>query len=355
KKHKVTILQGHGRLAGDGRVEIEGKKNETVKAREIMIATGSAPIELPFLKFDGDKIVSSTDAIAFDAVPKRVAVIGAGAIGLELGSVWARLGSKVTVVEMLPQIAPLFDTDVATEAQKCFEAQGIDFTLCTKCLGYEARGGAIALQLEKDEKHSELEVDKVLVAIGRRPNTEGLGAEGLGIEMEKRGQIKVDAQFRTNVPGIRAIGDVTMGPMLAHKAEHEGVACAELIAGKAGHVNYETIPGVVYTSPEIALLGLTETVAAEQNRKVRVGKFPFRFNGRALANDATEGFAKVIADPKTDRILGAQVLGHNAGELIHSVVCHMEYGGSAEDLARTTFAHPTMTEALKEAAAHLSL
>lgn len=355
KKHKVKIFNGLGSLAGEGRVKVEGPKPTVLEAREIMIATGSSAIELPFLKFDGEQIVSSDDAIAFDKVPGRMAVIGAGAIGLELGSVWSRLGSEVTVVEMLPQIAPLFDVDVAEEAQKIFEGQGLKFTLCTKCLGFEKRDGEVALKLEKDEKESLLVVDKVLVAIGRRPNTEGLGAENAGLALEKRGQIRVDAEFRTNVPGIRAIGDVTMGPMLAHKAEHEGVACAELIAGRAGHVNYDCIPGVVYTDPEMAIVGLTEAVANEQKRKVRVGKFPFRFNGRALANDATAGFAKIIADPETDRLLGAQVLGHGAGELLHSVVSHMEYGGSAEDLARTNFAHPTMGEALKEAAATISL
>ncbi len=350
KKNKVTLLAGAGRLLGGGQVEVSGQDAQVVSAKEIVIATGSSAIELPFLKFDRQKIVSSDEAIAFDHVPARVAVIGAGAIGLELGSVWCRIGSDVTVVEMLPQIAPLFDVDVAEAAQKIFAKQGLKFELCTKCLGYEHRGEEVVLKLEKDGQTSDLVVDKVLVAIGRRPNIDGLGAKEVGLATEPRGQIKVDHHYRTNLPGVRAIGDVTNGPMLAHKAEEEGVAVAELIAGKAGHVNYEVIPGVVYTDPELALLGLTESVAAEQQRAIRVGRFPFMASGRALASDATDGFVKIVADAKSDRLLGAQIVGKGAGELIATVVAHMEYGGSAEDLGRTVFAHPTMAESIKEAA-----
>lgn len=351
RKRKVDILPGLGCLAGEGRVNIEnGKNSQTVSAKEIVIATGSSTIELPFMPNDGHKIVSSDEAIAFDEVPGKLVIIGAGAIGLELGSVWARLGSEVTVVEMLPQIAPLFDTDVATAAQKLFEKQGLKFSLCTSVKGCEEKDGGLIVKAEKDGKPLEFPADRVLVAVGRKPNTEGLHAEKVGLEFADRGRIKVDQQFRTNIPGIRAIGDVTDGPMLAHRAEEEGVACAEIIAGKPGHVNYDVIPGVVYTDPEIAMVGLTEEMAKEQGRSVKVGKFPFMANGRALATDATDGFVKIVADAKTDKLLGAQILGHGASEQIANVIGHMEYGGSAEDLGRTIHAHPTMSEAIKEAA-----
>ncbi len=351
KKRKIVVVRGLGRLAGEGKVNIEnGSSSQTLSADEIVIATGSAPIELPFLKFDGELIVSSTDAIAFDKVPTSMAVIGAGAIGLELGSVWARLGSEVTVIEMLPNIAPQFDEDIAKAAQKSFEKLGLKFHLCTKVTGHEPGKGKTTLKCEKDGKGFDIEAEKVLLAIGRRPTTEGLLPEKLGINIDKRGYVLVDREFKTNVPGIRAIGDVTNGPMLAHKAEEEGVAVAELIAGKAGHVNYDVIPGVVYTDPEMACVGLSEEMAQEQGIAVKIGKFHFMANGRAIANGTTDGLVKVVAHTETDKLLGAQIVGHGAGELIGEIVTHMEYGGSAEDLARTIHAHPTMSEAMKEAA-----
>jgi len=348
KQRGITVFNGHGKLLGGGKVVVG---DATIEAEHILIATGSSSVELPFLKFDGQTIVSSDEAIAFDKVPKKLAVVGAGAIGLELGSVWARLGSEVTVVEMFPQIAPSYDEDISKLAQRALKKEGITFELGAKVSGMEKEGRKRFLAYtDKKGNEQKLECDKILIAVGRRPHTADLGLEAAGIELDEKGRIPVDEHFRTKAAGIYAVGDVIPGPMLAHKAEEEGVACVELIAGKAGHVNYAAIPNVVYTDPEIASVGIGEKAAKEQGLNVKVGKFPLAANGRAIASDATDGLVKVIADDETDRLLGVQILARNASELIAAAVTHLEYGGSAEDLARTVTAHPTLGEALKEAA-----
>ena len=352
KANKVTVLQGLGMLEGPGKVRVSGESGESlIEAPHIIIATGSVPVELPFLPFDGESVVSSTQAIAFKEIPERLVVVGAGAIGLELGSVWARLGAQVDVVEFLPIIAPTFDKDVSKMAERLFKKQGLHFHLGTKVTGIKKDAGKHFLQAENKKGETlELEADKVLVAVGRKPFTEGLGLEKAGLETDDKGRIPVNQHFQTKVPGIYAIGDVIEGPMLAHKAEEEGVACVECIAGQAGHVNYGVIPNVIYTEPEIASVGLTEAAAKEQGLATKSGKFNFAANGRAIASDATDGFVKVIADAKTDRLLGVQVIARGGSEMIASAVSHMEYGGSAEDLGRTVHAHPTLSEAMKEAA-----
>jgi len=351
KANGIKVFNGLGSLAGDGKVRVRGGKNEAdLGARHIILATGSSVIELPFLKFDGETVVGSDQAIAFDKVPEKLAVVGAGAIGLELGSVWARLGAKVDVIEFLPAIAPTFDKDVSKMAERCFKKQGMEFHLQTKVTGLDKSKGKTILTAEKGGQAIEFEVDKVLVAVGRKANTKGLNLESAGIELDDKGRIPVDRNFRTSVAGVYAIGDVIAGPMLAHKAEEEGVACVERIAGQAGHVNYGVIPNVIYTEPEIASVGLTETAAKEKGLEIRTGKFNLLANGRAIATDATDGFVKVVADAKTDRLLGVQVISKSASELIAAAVAHMEYGGSAEDLGRTVHAHPTLSEAMKEAA-----
>jgi dihydrolipoamide dehydrogenase len=346
-----TIYRGLGVIQNPDTVLVKGTDGDIkLTAKQIIIATGSTPIELPFLPYDGDRIVSSDQAIAFDSVPESLAVIGASAIGLELGSVWARLGSKVTIVEFLPKIAPTYDDDICKLAERILKKQGLSFYTNTKVTGAETKGDAIVLKADKEGKEITIEADKVLVAVGRNANTANTGLEEIGVDLDEKGRVKIDAHFRTNIPGIYAIGDVVAGPMLAHKAEEEGVAVAEIIAGKAGHVNYEVIPGVIYTDPEIASVGLSEQQALEAGLEVNTGKFNLSANGRAIASDVTEGMVKVIADAKSDKLLGVQILAHNASELIAAAVTHMEYGGSAEDLARTIHAHPTLSESLKEAA-----
>ncbi|NBB80349.1 MAG: dihydrolipoyl dehydrogenase, partial [Verrucomicrobia bacterium] len=315
KANKIKVFHGHGLLAGEGKVRIKEKNDErTVSAKHIVIATGSAVIELPFLKFDGETVVSSDQAIAFDKVPEKLVVVGGGAIGLELGSVWARLGAQVDVVEFLPNIAAGFDKDVSKMAERLLKKQGLNFHLKTKVTGAEIVKGKATLTAEKDGKTIEFEADKVLVAVGRKPYTDRLGLEAVGIETDDKGRIPVDAHFKTTAHGIYAIGDVTPGPMLAHKAEEEGVACAERIAGQAGHVNYDVIPNVIYTEPEIASVGLTEVAAKEAGIEFKSGKFNLAGNGRAIATDATEGFVKVIACAKTDKILGVQVIAKSGSE-----------------------------------------
>ena len=351
KANKIQVFHGLGSLLGGSQVLVKGTDAEhTLTAKHIIIATGSSPIELPFLKFDGKTVVSSTEAIAFDTVPKRLVVVGAGAIGLELGLVWARLGAKVDVIEFLPSIAAAFDKDVSKTAERLFKKQGLNFHLSTKVTGLKQSNGTNILTAEKDGKALEFEADKVLVSVGRKPHTENLGLQSVAIETDEKGRIPIDKQYKTSAPGIYAIGDVIAGPMLAHKAEEEGIACVEMIVGQAGHTNYDLIPNVIYTDPEIASVGVGETRAKEQGIDIKVGKFNFAGNGRAIATDATDGFAKIIACKKTDRLLGAQVVSKHASELIASIVGHMEYGGSAEDLARTIHAHPTVSEAIKEAA-----
>ncbi len=346
KARKITVVTGTASFVSANTVEVKGEKDtQQLTAKNIVVATGSAPVELPFLKFDGKTIVSSDHAIAFDKVPKKLIVVGGGVIGLELGSVWSRLGADVTVVEFLPKIAATYDDDIVRNFTRLLQKQGLKIEVNAKVTGF-AKG---VLTAERDGQKLEFAADKVLVAVGRRPFTDGLGLEKAGVELDEKKRIKVDGQLRTNVAGVWAIGDVVAGPMLAHKAEEDGVAVAEWIAGKAGHINWDLMPAIVYTDPEVASVGLGEDAAKAKGLAINVGKFNFAANGRAIAADATDGYVKIIADAKSDKILGAQIIGRGAGELISEVVTHMEYGGSAEDLARTVHAHPTMSEAVKEA------
>ncbi len=343
KARKITVLTGTASFVSANTIAV-GDQNYT--AKNIVIATGSAPVELPFMKFDGKTIVSSDHAIAFDSVPKKLVVVGGGVIGVELGSVWARLGAEVTVVEFLPSIIATYDTDIVRNFTRIIQKQGLKIEVGAKVTGF-ANG---ILTAERGTEKLSFSADKVLVAVGRRPFTDGLGLEKAGVQLDEKKRIKVDAHLKTTAAGVWAIGDVVAGPMLAHKAEEDGVAVAEWIAGKAGHVNWDLVPGIVYTDPEVASVGLGEDQAKAAGIAINVGKFNFAANGRAIAADAVDGYVKIIADAKTDKILGAQILGRNAGELISEIVTHMEYGGSAEDLARTIHAHPTMSEAVKEAA-----
>ncbi len=354
RKHKIDHFHGRGRILGSGKVEvtfINGEK-QPVEAKAIVIATGSEVAPLPGISIDEKRVISSTGALSLPSVPKRLVVIGAGYIGLELGSVWSRLGSEVTIVEMLDRVTPGLDAEVAKQLQRVLTKQGLVFKLGTKVTGIDTKGKSVKLTLEPAAggKSESLETDVVLVAIGRVPNTEGLGLADLGIKMDNRGRIVVDDKFATNIPGIYAIGDVIKGAMLAHKAEEEGVALAEILAGQAGHVNYDVIPSVIYTAPEVASVGKTEEELKEAGIDYKVGKFPFTANGRAKVNRTTEGFVKILADADTDRVLGAHIIGADAGTMIAEAAVLMEFGGSAEDLARTCHAHPTLNEAVKEAA-----
>lgn len=353
KKNKVDTFIGTGAIAGAGQVTVtkaDGKV-ETIETKNIVIATGSDSAPLPGVSIDEKTVVTSTGALELTEVPQKLLVVGAGVIGLELGSVWRRLGAEVTVVEYLDRILPGMDDEVAKQAQRMFAKQGFKFELGMKVTKVDTDdlGAEVTIEPAKGGDAKKIEADIVLVAIGRRPYTEGLGLEAVGVQME-RGRIIIDDHFRSSVAGIYAIGDVVRGPMLAHKAEDEGVAVAEIIAGKAGHVNYDVIPGVVYTVPEIASLGKTEEDLKAAGVAYTVGKFPFTANGRARAMRATDGFVKILADAATDRVLGCHIVGRGAGDLIHEVAVLMEFGGSSEDLARTCHAHPTMSEAVKEAA-----
>ncbi len=352
KTNKVTTFEGLGTISARGKVSMKLTNGETqeIETKNIIIATGSAAIELPFAKFDGKTIVSSTEALNFTEAPKKLLVIGAGAIGLELGSVWARLGSEVTILEFLPRIAVGFDLELSNLLQRSLTAQGITFHLETKVSAVKIDNGHITSTARKGNEELKFEADKALVSVGRKPFSEGLGAEKVGVEFDEKKRIKVDKHFKTNVDGIYAIGDVIAGPMLAHKAEDEGIACVERIAGKDGHINYDAIAGIIYTNPELAGVGLTEDQAKEKGIDYRVGKFPFRANSRALCNDELDGMVKFVADAKTDRILGAHILQHAASELIAEAVSVIDFGGSSEDLARTCHSHPTLSEAVKEAA-----
>ncbi len=356
KKNKVEHFHGTGRVLGSGKVEvtfINGEK-KTLEAKSIVIATGSDVAKLPGIEIDEKTIISSTGALTLPQVPKRLLVVGAGVIGLELGSVWRRLGSKVTVVEYLDRILPGTDTEVARSFQRILEKQGFVFKLGTKVTKVEKSGmltgQKVMVEPAAGGTPEAIDADVVLVAIGRVPYTEGLGLAEAGIALDERRRIKVDAHFATSVPGVYAIGDVIAGPMLAHKAVDEGVAVAEILAGQAGHVNYDVIPGVVYTAPEVATVGKTEEELKAAGIAYNVGKFPFTANGRAKVNKTTDGFVKVLADAATDRILGVHMIGPHVGELIAEAAVIMEFGGSAEDLARTCHAHPTLAEAVKEAA-----
>ena len=360
KARKITVVTGAASFVSANTISVAGVADPgkpglpspatTLTAKNIVIATGSAPVELPFMKFDGKTVVSSDHAIAFDSVPKKLVVVGGGAIGLELGSVWSRLGSDVTVVEFLPKIAASYDDDIVRNFTRLLQKQGLKIEVGAKVTGF-ANG---VLTAERGTEKLSFPAEKVLVSVGRRPFTDSLALEKAGVQLDDKKRIKVDASLKTTAPGVWAIGDVVAGPMLAHKAEEDGVAVAEWIAGKAGHVNWDLVPAIVYTSPEVASVGLGEDAAKAAGRAVNVGKFNFAANGRAISAAVTDGYVKIIADAKTDKILGAQILGHNAGELISEIVTHMEYGGSAEDLARTIHAHPTMSESVKEAALAVS-
>ncbi|MBC7578064.1 dihydrolipoyl dehydrogenase [Tardiphaga sp.] len=354
KKNKIDVVMGLGKVLGTGRVEVKAAdgKTQVLETKNIVIATGSDVTRLKGIEIDEKRIVSSTGALSLDRVPEKMIVVGAGVIGLELGSVWRRLGAEVIVVEFLDRILPGMDSEVAKSFQRILEKQGFAFKLGAKVTGIDSSGKRLKAQVEPAAGGAAetMEADIVLVAVGRIPYTEGLGLKEAGVALDERGRIKTDAHFASNVPGIYAIGDVVVGPMLAHKAEDEGIACAEILAGQAGHVNYEVIPGVVYTSPEVASVGKTEEELKQAGVAYTVGKFPFTANGRAKVNQSTDGFVKILADAKTDRVLGVHIIGLEAGELIHEACVLMEFGGSAEDLARTCHAHPTRSEAVKEAA-----
>ncbi|MDR1011601.1 MAG: dihydrolipoyl dehydrogenase [Opitutaceae bacterium] len=327
---------------------------QIIFAPNIVIATGSLPAELPAVRIDGKNIISSDQAIALDEVPRKLVVVGGGAIGLELGSVWSRLGADVTIVEFLPKIAATCDDDIARNFTRLLQKQGLKIETNAKVTGAKFNGPSGVLTAERNGVPLEFPADKILLAVGRRPNTENLGLEKTGVTLDPKGRVQVDGELRTNIPGIRAIGDVVAGPMLAHKAEEDGIAAAGWIAGKYGHVDWDFVPAIIYTTPEVATVGLGEDAAKAKGIAINVGRFNFAANGRAITSDATDGYVKIIADAKTDRILGAQILSHGAGELVAEVVAHMEYGGSAEDLARTIHAHPTMSESVKEAALAVS-
>ncbi len=358
KKNKIEWVQGLGQfesIQGDKKiiaVKADDGKVRTLSSAKVIIATGSVPSALPFLPFDGKNVVSSTEALDFTEVPATLVVIGGGVIGVEMGSVWARLGSKVTVVEFLDRILPGCDLQAAKELQKSLVKLGMEFKLSSKCLGAKAQGGKMLLEAEDMVAKAKftLECDKILVATGRRAYSEGLGLDKIGIAVDKAGKIPVDKHWQTSVPGIYAAGDIISGPMLAHKAEEEGIAIAEHLAGQSGHVNYDAIPSVVYTWPELSSVGATEEDLKTKNIAYKVGSFQFMPNARAKAMEASEGFVKVLADAKTDKLLGVHIVGPWASELIAESVSVMEFGGSAEDIARTCHAHPTLSEVVKEAA-----
>ena len=354
KKNKITPVFGSARLTSPTQVQValnEGGET-TLDAKNIVIATGSEPIELSFLKFDGKTVVSSTEALCFDKVPEHLVVVGGGYIGLELGSVWKRLGAKVTVIEFLPRIVPLADLEVGAILHKSLARQGLEFLLETRVMDAKVENGKATVTAEtKDGQKVEIVADRVLVGVGRKANVVGLGLDAVGVKFDpKTNKVATDGRYRTNVPTIWAIGDVIDGPMLAHKAEEEGVALAEILAGRPGHVNYDTIPSVIYTHPEMASVGKTEEQLKEAGTAYKVGKFPFLANGRAKAMDESEGMVKVLADARTDRVLGVHIIGPRASDMIAEAVTTMEFNGSAEDIARICHAHPTLSEAVKEAA-----
>jgi dihydrolipoamide dehydrogenase len=353
KKNKIDAFIGHGRITAPGKIEVTvaDGKSQTVETKNIVIATGSDVARLKGVEIDEKRIVSSTGALALDKVPAKLLVVGAGVIGLELGSVWRRLGAQVTVVEFLDRILPGMDAEVGKQFQRILQKQGMTFKLSSKVTAIDTSGKMLKASVEPTAGGAAeiIEADVALVAIGRVPYTEGLRLAELGVAME-RGRVSVDAHFKSNVDGIYAIGDVIAGPMLAHKAEDEGVAVAEIIAGQAGHVNYDAIPNVIYTYPEVASVGKTEEELKSAGTAYTAGKFPFTANGRAKVNQTTDGFVKILADAKTDRVLGVHIVGADAGTMITEATVAMEFGGSAEDIARTCHPHPTLSEAVKEAA-----
>ena len=354
KKNKVTYIKGKGVVFSKNDVVVYGSNNSrtNIKAKNIVIATGSEVASLPGIEIDEKNIVSSTGALSFDKVPKKLAVIGGGYIGLEMGSVWSRLGSDVTVIEYLDFITPGMDREVSNEFQKILTKQGIKFKMGSKVNTVNSKGDFVTISYTdiKNSKEEKIEVDKVLVAVGRKPYTEGLNLSKIGVKLDNKGRIEINNKLQTSVENIYAIGDVIKGPMLAHKAEDEGIAVAEILAGQSGHVNYDVIPGVVYTSPEVATVGKTEEQLKNENQSYKVGKFPFLANSRAKVNNETDGFVKILADSKTDKVLGVHIIGPHSGDMIAEMALAMEFGASAEDIARTCHAHPTHTEAIKEAA-----
>jgi dihydrolipoamide dehydrogenase len=354
KKNKVTYFKGKGVLFSKNDIVLYESNNKriNIKSKNIVIATGSTVASLPGIEIDEKNIVSSTGALSFDKVPAKLAVIGGGYIGLEMGSVWSRLGSEVTVIEYLDYITPGMDREISNEFQKILSKQGIKFKMGSKVDSVEDQNKSVLISYTnvKDSKKEVLQVDKVLVSVGRKPYTEGLNLSKIGVKKDSKGRIEVNNKLQTSVSNIYAIGDVIKGPMLAHKAEEEGIAVAEILAGQAGHVNYDVIPGVVYTSPEVATVGKTEEQLKKENRSYKTGKFPFLANSRAKVNNETDGFVKILADSKTDKVLGVHIIGPHCGDMIAEMALAMEFGASAEDIARTCHAHPTHTEAIKEAA-----
>lgn len=351
KKNGVTRVTGTARILEAGRVEVTGLEGEktTLNTNRILIATGSTVVVPRGIQLDGKRIVSSTEALEFDAVPDRLVIIGAGVIGLELGTVWARLGSKVTLIELLPRILAGFDAELAGTAQKLLQRQGLKFILDARVTRAEVSGDQVEIGYQKDGRAEAVTCDRLLVAVGRRPFTDGLGLDEVGVALDRHGRIEVNDRYETSVPGVFAVGDVIAGPMLAHKAEEEGVAAVEMMAGHAARVNYEAIPAIAYTQPEIASVGATEEALQEQGIPYRRGTFPFQANGRAKAMAQADGWVKVLADSRTDRILGAHIIGPRAGDLIAELALAMEFEGSSEDVARTCHAHPTLAEVVKEA------
>ena len=353
KKNKVTYFKGTGSFKSKKEISIRDNQNKEmlIEAEKIIIATGSVPLTLPDVEFDEKVIVSSTGALKLEQVPKKMVVVGGGYIGLEMGSVWSRLGAEVQVVEFLDNITPGMDNEISSEFMKILKKQGIKFNMQNKVESIKKnKTGAIVSTVDKDGNKNNFDCDIVLISVGRKPNTSDLNLESIGIELDEKKRIKTDERFKTNIDNIYAIGDVISGPMLAHKAEDEGIAVAENIVGQSGHVNYDTIPGVVYTTPEVASIGKTEEQLKELNTKYKIGKFSFMANSRAKAIDDAEGFVKILADEATDKVLGAHIIGPHAGELIAEIGVAMEFGASSEDIARTCHAHPTFSEAVKEAA-----
>ena len=353
KKNKVSYFKGTGSLKSKNEILIKDDKDKEtlIEAEKIIIATGSVPVSLPGIDFDEKIIVSSTGALKLEQVPKKLVVVGGGYIGLEMGSVWSRLGSEVEVIEFLDHITPGMDMEISKEFMKILKKQGMKFHMQNKVESIKkTKSGAVVHTVDKDGNKNNFNCNTVLISVGRKANTNGLNLESLGIELDEKKRVKTDKMFKTNIENIYAIGDVISGPMLAHKAEDEGIAVAENIAGQSGHVNYDTIPGVVYTTPEVASIGKTEEQLKEKNIKYKIGKFSFMANSRAKAIDDTEGFVKILADEKTDKVLGAHLIGPHVGELIAEIGVAMEFGASSEDIARTCHAHPTFSEAIKEAA-----
>ena len=352
KKNKVTYFKGTGSFKNQNQISIINNKEEiTIETKNTIISTGSEPVSLRGIEFDEEKILSSTGVLSISKLPKKMVVVGGGYIGLEMGSVWSRLGTEVQVIEFLDHIIPEMDKEISTEFMKILKKQGIKFELKTKVEKIiKSKNGVIIETFSKEGKKNKFEADVVLISVGRRPYTKNLNLEKMGVELDKRGSVKVNKNFQTNIKNIYAIGDVIEGPMLAHKAEEEGIAVAELISGQSGHVNYDTIPGVVYTSPEVASIGKTEEQLKEKGINYKIGKFPFLANSRAKVIDESEGFVKILADSTTDKVLGVHIIGQHAGEMIAEMSVAMEFGASSEDIARTCHAHPTFSEAIKEAA-----